>query len=125
MAIDDKAYSVNMSLRQSHLDKIKSLKKTNPKRFSSDASAIQHIIDSYFVKTKKIVFTHIGYPIIITILMWYVTISTSNLNGILVEKGFYFNELYLQYNIFLVIGIFWVNITAISFWVCYKKLKSE
>ena len=125
MAMEDKAYPVNMSLRQSHIDKIKKLQKQQPKRFKTDASVIQHIIDAYFIKTKNIVFNYIIYPIIITILMLYVTISTSNLNSILVAKGFYFNELYIQYNIFLVIGIFWLNITGISFYLCYKKLKSE
>lgn len=125
MTIKDRAETYPLSLRQSHIDKIKKLQKQQTKRFRTEASVIQHMIDSYFVKTKNIVFNYIIYPIIITALMLYVTLSTSNLNGILIDKGFYFNELYLQYNIFLVIGIFWLNITGISFYLSYKKLKSE
>ena len=123
-----KSYNVSISLYESQINKIKNhVKKSN--KFRTEASFFQHIVDEYFKKQQqsgvRTFLSYCGYPIIITAIMLYVAMSTIKLNQILVEQSFYFNDLYIQQNIYFIIGFLWLSITAASMWTYISKKKSE
>ncbi len=128
MSNKGKAYQVSVSLYEDQINKIKNfVNKSN--KFKTDASFFQHIVDEFFKKqqqNKTISFlSYCGYPLIIMILMLYVAISTSNLNKILMDKNIYFNELYIQQNIYFIVGFLWLSIFAGSIWVYVSKKRRE
>jgi hypothetical protein len=125
MSPNDRAISVTFSLYENqHINRIKNEVKKN-KKFKTEASLIQHMVDSYFNRNKKILRNYIFFPVIITGLMLYVALATQNLNNILIGEGYYFNELYIQMNIFYVIGFACLGITIAGFTWVYSKLKGE
>jgi hypothetical protein len=123
-----KAYNVSISLYENQINKIKKhVRKSN--NFRTEAAFFQYMVDEYFKKVHgsrlRMFLSYAGYPIIITALMLYVAWVTSGLNSILVGKGFYFNELYIQQQIFFIIGFFWLSMSAASIWAYIAKRKKQ
>jgi len=120
--VNNPSVNVTATLKQSQVDQIVEFQKKHKKRYPSNASAFQHIVDNFFKGGKRKNITFLLYPFIIMILMLYAGISTVNLNSILIEQGLYFNELYIQQQIFYIIGFLFLSITIASFlWFFYVK----
>lgn len=126
--MEDRAIGVSVSLYQSQINMIRKFtKKSN--RFKSEASVIQQAVDDFFNQGKKTLAKNfmlfMGYPLIIMTTMWYVATSTISVNNILMEQGYYLNELFIQSQIFLIIGFAWLGIftatTGIFIMILRKK----
>jgi len=117
-----KAEKPSYSLYPSHTEKISSYAKNN--NFRSDSAALQYIIDEFFKQKNKIMgifMLYIGYPLIIVSLMLFVYLMTHNVNEILIGKDFYFNELYILDQVFLIMGMGALGITIPLIYIFKKK----
>ena len=124
--MSDHTISFNLSINKTHFDKISKYKNDNNKRFKSNADVFRHIIDTFFEdeneKIKNYIVLHVVFPSIFCAMTWFMSWSTSKLNEILLEKGFYFNELYLTNRVFSVLSFLMLGVLVASIYLLLYKI---
>ena len=123
-----KACSVNISLYENQINKMEKLIKKSL-RFRTPSALLQHMVDEYFKKVHgskiRLFLSYCGYPLIIMATLLYIAMSTVRLNTILVRQGVYFEELYVQQQIYYILGFLWLSIFAASIWTYIVKKKQQ
>lgn len=121
----DKTLQCSVSLYENQVKKIKNYKNQNDKKFKSDASVFQYIIDSFFedenTKIRNMLITSIGYPVVLCIVTWWVFWQTSKLNTIVVGKGIYFHDLYILNGVTSILSFAMVGWLFASIYLLYYK----
>lgn len=124
----DKTLRFSISLYESQYNKIKKYVKES-KNFNSDSSFFQHIINSYFKRKKssltKNIALYLIYPIIFCIFSLFGSISTQNLQEILLGKDIYFAELFYLNRTFTVLGFGTLGFLLASIYLLYKFSNEE
>jgi hypothetical protein len=121
---DDRAIGVNISLYPKQIENVRIFSEST--KCDSLSEAYQYVIDDFFNRDrkqlKKEFMIYLFYPIIFCAFASLSAVFTSNVNRILLEKGLYFNELYILSQAFLVIGFGSISILIASIYLLRRKL---
>lgn len=119
---NNRAKPTNISLYRETIDKIDDFAKRTKKNFSE---ATRDIVNSFFEIEQKnmkkdIVFFFI-YPIVLCVFTLYGAIATENLVDVLIEKGMYFDELYILNRIFNIMSFGALSFLIANIYILWKK----
>ena len=122
---DNKAIPITISLYQDQINEVKNYSRY--KQYKYDAEAYQHIINNFFEKDEKQVKNDFVLffivPLIFCVLTTIVNISTGKVFELLLEQGYYFNELFWLSSIFRILSFGSIGIfIACIYWLRKVKL---
>ncbi|MBE3095358.1 MAG: hypothetical protein IMZ52_10040 [Actinobacteria bacterium] len=121
---DERAIGVSISLYPKQIENVRVFSEAT--KANSLAEAYQYIIDDFFNRDrkqlKKEFMVYLFYPIIFCAFASLSAVFTSNVNKILLEKGIYFNELYILSQVFLIIGFGSISVLIASIYLLRRKL---
>jgi len=121
----DKAEGSTVSFYQSHINKIDNLIK-NSNKFKTRAAFLQFLVDEYFNKKTgmKDFAIFIGYPLIFTIVMLYVAVTTQSVNLLLLDANI-ISDLLIYTQIYYLIGFVFLGLLFAGFIFIWHKARTK
>ena len=124
--VDNRAQGKSFSFYKEDLEKVEKYAKDTERTVSE---ALRYIINTFldteYRSIKKDAIFFIVYPSLFCIFFLFGSFSTENLINILVQKGYYFDELYLLNRIFNIMGFGALSYLVANIYVLYRKRKGK
>jgi len=121
----DKTVGVSITLYKSQIDKVEKYL-SDTKKFKSVASFFQYLVDNFFNKKTgmKDFAIFIGYPLIFTIVMLYVAVTTQSVNLLLLDANI-ISDLLIYTQIYYLIGFVFLGLLFAGFIFIWHKARTK